>query len=590
MSSPAPGRAVFRAVGSLWFAAVLLLLLMVAMGAATVHESAQGTEQAKAMFYHARWFRLLLVLLAFNIASAVAARFPLNRKQIPFLLAHLGILLMLVGALVTERIGVDGKLALAKGETRDEFIVPDEVVALALAGGAESSTNLRKKVGDGMSAVDRPTDQELALEDVRASVVRYAPDVEWERKITNDGAEPRLALELALQEEVGQQTTWILPGQHGELGGRHLDCRVVEDPRQWRELLGLEAAHAKGTVRVAYGGKTYELDVDACLEETVQIGDTPYALRVLRYLPHAVVGPDKAIVNRSDRPVNPAVEVTISGPEGVDTRLAFARFPDFHGRAEGLKAKDVKVSFAAPGGTRPHAPIEVVSGPEGRLAVRFTQEGADVITHELELQQVVDTPWPGRTFQVLQRYERARVDREAVEQRPVRKNRKPAVLVRVADSEDARSFWIQKHGERRFSSDGRELLLTYGDRSVPLGFRVTLHQFRIGYYPGGERARAYESTVRLTDPATGLDQSAVISMNNPASHGRYTLYQSSYQKHGDDYATVLSVARDPGLPIVFTGYAATMLGMVLLLGRRMAASRSRATRESDATGVEGATA
>ena len=51
-------------VGSLWFGAVLLVLLSAAMACATVFESQQSTEQALTTFYRAWWFRALLGLLA----------------------------------------------------------------------------------------------------------------------------------------------------------------------------------------------------------------------------------------------------------------------------------------------------------------------------------------------------------------------------------------------------------------------------------------------------------------------------------------------------------------------------------------------
>ncbi|MFA5864317.1 MAG: hypothetical protein WC975_06480 [Phycisphaerae bacterium] len=42
-----------RIFGSLWFAAVILMLLLVAMACATVFESTRGTEQTLVEFYKA---------------------------------------------------------------------------------------------------------------------------------------------------------------------------------------------------------------------------------------------------------------------------------------------------------------------------------------------------------------------------------------------------------------------------------------------------------------------------------------------------------------------------------------------------------
>jgi hypothetical protein len=576
MPISSPLKTTLRAVGSLWFAAVLLLLLMIALGTATVYESAHGTEQAKAAFYQARWFHALLLLLAANVAAAVACRYPFNRRLTPFLLAHGGILTIMAGSLLSSLYHIDGQLLLGKGETHDAFALPGERLTLVAPAGSEANLDLARAIGDRMSPVDLAAAGELSAGLVRATALRYLPDVNWERQVTDDGAEPHLGFDLALTGEAGEARVWVFPGTHENLGGQHADARLVDSAAEWAQILGQTASASKGKIRVTAGNLTREVDLESCTEQAVPLEGTPYTLRLVRYLPHAIVGPDRTIVNASERPANPAVEVEIKGPEGADTRLAFAKFPDFHGRAGEQILKDVKVAFLASPTLTAGVPIEVLGGPEGKLAVRFSWEGTDPRVHELTVGQAVPTPWPGQTFRVVRRFERARITNVAVEQRPLREERQPALLVRVAGPDSTQEVWVQRQQEQRFTAAGEEYHLSYGDEVRPLGFNVTLNQFRIGYYPGGERARSYESDIRLTNPATGHDQSAIVSMNRPTSYGGYTLYQSSYQRSGDDYATVLSVSRDAGRPVVFLGYAALMLGMALLLARRVRADRGDA--------------
>ena len=65
-----------RVVGSLWFAALLLVLLSVAMACATVFESTHGTERALHIFYRSAWFEGLLALVGLNVLAAVVVRLP----------------------------------------------------------------------------------------------------------------------------------------------------------------------------------------------------------------------------------------------------------------------------------------------------------------------------------------------------------------------------------------------------------------------------------------------------------------------------------------------------------------------------------
>ena len=106
-------NSIIRSAGSLWFAVVLLVLLMLSMGSATVFESMNGTEQALKLFYHSLWFRILLGGIAVNVLAALVLRYPFSRRQAGFVLTHWGILLALAGALVTARFGIDGQVGIA---------------------------------------------------------------------------------------------------------------------------------------------------------------------------------------------------------------------------------------------------------------------------------------------------------------------------------------------------------------------------------------------------------------------------------------------------------------------------------------------
>ncbi|MGD2110463.1 MAG: cytochrome c biogenesis protein ResB, partial [Phycisphaerae bacterium] len=121
MSSPtvAPSRSVLRFVGSLWFAALLLTLLLVGMACATVYESMYASPRALADFYKSWWFEALLALLAVNLIAAVILRFPFSKWHTGFVITHAGIVITLVGALVTQNFGVNGQIGVFEGETVD---------------------------------------------------------------------------------------------------------------------------------------------------------------------------------------------------------------------------------------------------------------------------------------------------------------------------------------------------------------------------------------------------------------------------------------------------------------------------------------
>jgi len=114
-------RSIFNQLSSLRFAVVLLVLLTMAMATGTVLESSRGSESARRLVYDSTWFAGALLLLGASVLCAMLKRLPWKRRHLPFLMAHLGILLLLLGAAVTNVLGVHGRLTLAEGQATGHF-------------------------------------------------------------------------------------------------------------------------------------------------------------------------------------------------------------------------------------------------------------------------------------------------------------------------------------------------------------------------------------------------------------------------------------------------------------------------------------
>lgn len=109
----------WRHLGALPLAVLLLLALAFTGLAATLYEARHGTTAVQRDVYRAPWFTLLLALLALNLVAALAQRYPWRARQAGFVLAHAGLLMLLAGAWVSRAFGLDGELALPQGATSD---------------------------------------------------------------------------------------------------------------------------------------------------------------------------------------------------------------------------------------------------------------------------------------------------------------------------------------------------------------------------------------------------------------------------------------------------------------------------------------
>ena len=579
------GPSFLRTVASLWFGAVVLVLLLVAMACATVFESTHGTEKALIVFYRSWWFELLLALLAINVAAAMVVRFPFTKRQIGFVLTHTAILATLGGALVTEHFGVDGRVGFYEGETVTSLRVPHPTLTMAnRVQRTRSTVDLDARAFTGLGAVDLASAPTLTLEEVQVDVARYLPDSELIEEVVNDNRFLRPAVEVSLSPQGRDDPVWLFADQKAALGPLTATYRAIKDGAELARLIADKPPEQKeGIVKVEYKGSNFQIPLSEAIDHAVSIGETGFTLRVLRYLPHATVGSDNKLTSLSDKPVNPAIEAEVVGPDGSEKRLAFARFPDFASMHPGTHTKDLKVTFIAAAGNALATPIEVLSGPQGALYVRMQRRGGDIVTSKVEVGDIVESPWPGLKIGVLRRFDRARLERKVEPVEPVRKERTPAVLVKITAPGDEselkdgagekkdgtahneREMWVQKYRPGPVTINGTPYEVTFADKQIPLGFSIKLDRFHLGYYPGGSRPRSFESHVTIVDPASGRTQSRVISMNHPTSYGGYTFYQSSYRMDGGRTASYLSVSRDPGQPIVFAGYIAMMVGMVMVL-------------------------
>jgi hypothetical protein len=571
-------RSTLQALGSLWLAAVLLMVILVAMAYATIYEVARGSQAALFEFYWADWFQLLMLLLAVNILAAMLARFPYTRRQIGFVTAHLSILLILAGAWVTEQLKFDGSVAIQEGKSVDSaFVRYWETLSLEIpATGARSAIDLSTAEFGPVQSLENPDLPPLTGGDVSLEVKRYLPDSTIEEYVLNDNPRPSRAAEVALGLGENEKSTWVFAGKTGKVGPLPIAYRVVTDPAQLDRMLSDSAASqpaSKGTVQVEIEDQKFELPIEQCLDDAVPLGETGRSIKVLRYLSHAMVGADNQVSNSpQDRPPNPAIEVEISGSAGKTTQVAFAKFPEFRSM-HGVVDDKLKITFVAtdaPQSVDLLAPAEIVDGGERGLYVRFRESESRVTRHALTIGQPVKTPWSDITLTVRKCLDRARVHQECVPVDPPRENRTSAFLLTSTSSDNPQEVWIRKNFSTQVRIDGTTCRVQYGDKRMPLGFSIKLNRFNIGRYPGTMRPRSFESYVVFSDPNSGDSPETRISMNNPARFGRYTFYQSSYQeRRGGPSTTILSVSWDPGQTIVFVGYVGMVLGMLIVMIQKM---------------------
>jgi len=569
-------------------AVTLLLAIAAVLAWGTIYEARFGTAAVQRFLYRSWWFQGCLGFLAVNLAIAALERYPWQRRHLPFVLAHLGIILILLGGMLGGRFGIDGQL-----------VIPEGTAARTL----QLSTNVLV-VREPNPGVDHvfPTQFEAAawvhepqvtfhvpLErgPIELTVDRYYPNATAQEEVTDDGPSENPALQVTVSREGQHDAVWLFARDPERFGARWGEAHVLflepSTEQQVVDLLQLTATTeaSRGIVSLTVPGDQHPHQVpvpDPMDQRPTPIADTSYVITFKDYFPDFAITADGP-TNRSNQPNNPAVSFLLNGPEGTDAHLLFANHPafeDVHGLEHKIPAHVRYLHPERP--TLPSQAITFVRAPSGALAAVLTGSGAQRQTIDvIELSRPYDHPWLGYQFAVNAFYPRARVSQAFTN----RDNEVKAEALHLIGRDGAAitETWLSPSAPVTLSLGGYPLTVEYRPDERELPFTVTLLDFRKTEYPGTRMPAAFESDVELFDPRRGMVLMRTIRMNHPLRYRGFSLYQSSYipgppstlagAGEGPTETTVLSVRNDPGTPFVYAGFIIVLLGVVSMFVLRV---------------------
>jgi cytochrome c-type biogenesis protein CcsB len=108
--------------------AALMLVFAISIGYATFIENDYGSMTAKADVYNARWFEILLGLLAINLTlNIINFKMARSGKWLVFTF-HVAFLIILVGAAITRYMGYEGMMHIREGESSNVIVSAEPYV------------------------------------------------------------------------------------------------------------------------------------------------------------------------------------------------------------------------------------------------------------------------------------------------------------------------------------------------------------------------------------------------------------------------------------------------------------------------------
>lgn len=112
-------------LSSLKLAVVVIAAIAIVISVGTVIEAKYDATAAKKLVYESFWMYGVMGLLAINLIAVMVDRWPWKPRHASFVCAHIGILVIMFGSILTQKYGLDGSMNVLIGQSSQHVMVPE---------------------------------------------------------------------------------------------------------------------------------------------------------------------------------------------------------------------------------------------------------------------------------------------------------------------------------------------------------------------------------------------------------------------------------------------------------------------------------
>ncbi len=117
-------RSIIKSLASIKLAVVVIASIATLTAIGTFVEAKYDAKMAETFVYRSVWMFAVMIIFAINLIAVMVDRWPWQKHHASFVMAHIGILLILLGALVTMSTGLDGSMRVGIGEENRYITLP----------------------------------------------------------------------------------------------------------------------------------------------------------------------------------------------------------------------------------------------------------------------------------------------------------------------------------------------------------------------------------------------------------------------------------------------------------------------------------
>ncbi len=510
--------------------------------------------------FYSHWFSVLLILLCANLICCTIKRWRNTFLQTGFILTHLSLVLILVGGVVKFQLGVKGGVNVYEGKSVNYFLTQlinrqgkldyvkkDLPFSIALDDFILEKNEPKFQLVSYVKSKDRQKVLDVKLgkrtripgSDYKVTIKDYIPDAELKQEAINSSDipdNPAIFVRLFGSDKAAAEG-WLLANDRNYYEDRKQGLRVeyIWLPSQQEIEKAISSVGTTGvTVSAEVSGQSIDYPME--LQKVFKIEGTEYTIKMLQY-----------VLNYGDiRPVseqpgdNPAVQVEINGPEGVESRWVFEKFPDWD-KMHHAKYKNVKLSCSGIANTHmAKNTVKIFQSPDGRQDIVYIKDKRVVETMPWELEKRYAIADTGNQVTVANYFPSFDFKKEVIKKSDTVGT--PAIYVEVDGPSGKVDDWL-------FSNN--QYATWYTDNNFALVYEST-----------GESIKHFTSKLRIEENGQTVAEKT-IRVNDPLKYKGYVIYQSSYDPEAGAFSG-LQIVKDPGIPVVYAGFGALCFGVIFI--------------------------
>jgi hypothetical protein len=287
----------------------------------TIVESQYDAFAAQKLVYHSWMMYVTMGLLVYNLTIVMVDRMPWKKRHVPFILVHIGIILLIVGGWVTQKYGIDGSLMLPiNGKNNYVSVSQTDLVVYATFDGDRYTKVYEREVDFFMNPPTEDKPFVISMGDTQIKIKKYLKYARVSKKLKkSDDVNVGASVKFQLQNvNVTQVETLTQPAKTKTADVNFGPLKVIlghnvkEEGRKDRSTNEIYL-NAKNDTEVSYELFRKE-EMKSFKSGTVKIGDKiatgwmgELELRLLDYLPQATEEWDAVQVDRPTPLTSPAI-------------------------------------------------------------------------------------------------------------------------------------------------------------------------------------------------------------------------------------------------------------------------------------------